>query len=204
VTITSFEFAGTLGGTTATPTVQFTSTNATSISVSLYQSASDEDASFSLINTQTPTPSGTNTVTYSTTIPDRWYYYAVTVTNVTGSASSSTTHKQNTLPLPPKPVIELATLEYIGVFEGYRWVFEWKPVPEADSYGYVVFNFSRDIPIAVIEDVYLLTGDSGQSDIIQSGDKILFRVKSINENGDSELAGVDVIAPNGGEGKEES
>jgi hypothetical protein len=101
VTITSFEFVGTLGGTTATPTVQFTSTDATSASVTLFRSASTFDAMFSVLNTQTPTPSGTNTVNYTTTIADRWYYYTVIVTNATGSASASTIHKQNYAGPPP-------------------------------------------------------------------------------------------------------
>jgi len=96
VTITSFAFVGTLGGTSATPTVQCSNTNATSMTVTLYQSASTVDDNFSVLYTQTPTPAGTNTINFTTTIANRWYYYTVIVTNATGSASASTTHLQNT------------------------------------------------------------------------------------------------------------
>jgi len=101
VSITSFAFVGTLGGTSATPTVQCTNANATSMTVTLYQSASDVDDSFSVLSTQTPTPTGTNTINFTTTIAERWYYYTVIVTNATGSASASTSHLQNTAGPPP-------------------------------------------------------------------------------------------------------
>jgi hypothetical protein len=95
VTITSFSF-GSIGTTTALPSVAAANTNATSLSAVLYQSNGVNDSGYVSISTITQTPTGSNTITYnSNTIVDYWYYWTVTVTNASGSASASTTHLKN-------------------------------------------------------------------------------------------------------------
>jgi len=110
VTITGFSFIGTVGSTSSQPTVIASNTNATSLSVAIYESDGPEDRGYSLLTTLTTTPTGNNTVTYSgATIGDRWYYFTVTVTNVTGSASASTYHAQNLVPPTPASIVLSAT-----------------------------------------------------------------------------------------------
>jgi hypothetical protein len=83
-------------GTTGSAFVEFEETDATTYSVALYQSSNDTTyvAIFTSSN-QTPDESGSNAIFFGGTVVDYWYYWSVSVTNETGTASGTSEHLKN-------------------------------------------------------------------------------------------------------------
>jgi hypothetical protein len=194
--ITSFTFAGTLGLTTANPTIVFNNSNATSMTVFLFQSASTSDTGYSLLYNTAPAPTGTNTVNYVTTIKNRWYYWTITVTNASGSNTYESTHLQNLFTPttePPQPTIITASITYDF---SYVYGFYWGAEAEADSYKYSIYNISNDEIVARdISGTFTGTSASGYTGVVSPFNNIRFEVQAVNAIGESTIAVQFVEAP---------
>lgn len=153
--ITSFGFAGPIGTTSAQPSVVVANTNATSLSWTLYHGTGTSDSGYSVYSTGTATPTGSNTITSPlATDIDRWYYYSITVTNVAGSTTVSTSHLQNlyTPPPPPAPTASFRnpmTFKFPG--ESYAQPFISVDITETTSFTwslYEVISGSRSLVVS--------------------------------------------------------
>ena len=116
LSITSFQFIGTLGSTSAQPRVISSNTNTNTLNWTLYQSASNTDASYSVLTSgSVASPASSVTLTHSgSTIANRYYYYSLTAVGPGGSVTVTTSHLQNVLPAPTISVTSFAFAGTVG------------------------------------------------------------------------------------------
>lgn len=83
------------GTTSAEPYTDFTDTHGASYSWTLRSSVTSTGRA-TIVATGSGSPTGTDNITYTgSTVVNYWYWYVVTVTNSVGSASYTTSRKQN-------------------------------------------------------------------------------------------------------------